>query len=218
MKKNSLIREDLHYSPDHDLWRIVKSSSFFKEDSRLQFAEKELLESYKLALDCLYEKMKDDPLEGMMRLQYGTNPYYEKAPKAFVKVLQFYSYTIPFLYICRHLLELSMKAYLERKTGKTFSGHFIKELWEKIQNEDELNTEKYEDLVKLCILLDDDGCHLRYSKDKKGNEYANKPLFIKYKEVYLAASDLYRQLITKSDLWDWQGRDRKCETRSNLQN
>ncbi len=56
-----------------------KSSSFFKEDSRLQFAEKELLESYKLALDCLYEKMKDDPLEGMMRLQYGTNPYYEKS-------------------------------------------------------------------------------------------------------------------------------------------
>ncbi len=52
----------------------------------------------------------------------------KKAPKAFVKVLQFYSYTIPFLYICRHLLELSMKAYLERKTGKTFSGHFIKEL------------------------------------------------------------------------------------------
>lgn len=33
----------------------------------LQFAEKELLESYKLALDCLYEKIKDDPLEGMMR-------------------------------------------------------------------------------------------------------------------------------------------------------
>lgn len=177
---NSLITNNIDPGSDCDAWRIVRTSAFFKDQFRLDFAEKEIMASYKLALDCLYEAMKNSLPE---------------RTHVFIQVLRSGDYTIPFLFACRHLLELSLKACLESNDGRTRTGHSIGQLWHDVKALEEFNSTQYEDLISLCVMLDDDGCHLRYAKKKDGSEYQNKPYFIDYEATYRSASDLYSELV-----------------------
>lgn len=88
---------------------------------------------------------------------------------------------MPFLYVCRHSLELAIKFRIRVKIKKTVSGHKLSELYEKlISNLPELkNNIELSILVDVLNEIDDDGCKLRYSKDKKDKVYQEKPSFIK---------------------------------------
>jgi hypothetical protein len=81
-------------------------------------------------------------------------------------------YAITALYLYRHTLELGIKALLEKETGKKFTVHNIKSLWEKLPNYQDRSTveisEAFAVLGKYHIL--EDAQLFRYEVDKKGTQ------------------------------------------------
>ena len=74
-----------------------------------------------------------------------------------------------------------MNFLLSLDIKKTVSGHKLSELYEKLISDlPELKTNlELSVLVEVLNEIDDDGCKLRYSKDKKDKVYQEQPTFIK---------------------------------------
>lgn len=145
-------------------WECLTPTVFLKESVKVDIAEKEMVMAYLRASELLYNGLVID-----------NNPAYH------VKVVRSNQICMPFLYVCRHSLELSIKLRIRFDIKKTVSGHKLSELYEKLISDlPELKTNiELSMLVEVLNEIDDDGCKLRYSKDKKDKIYQEKPTFIK---------------------------------------
>lgn len=165
MKKEELIRHQFNgrTTEIYD-WECLTPTIFLKESLKADIAEKEMIMAYLRAAELL--------CSGLLR---DNNPLYH------MKVVRSNQICMPFLYVCRHSLELSIKFRIRFHIKKTVSGHKLSELYEKlISNIPELkNNIELSILIEVLNEIDDDGCKLRYSKDKKDNVYQEKPTFIK---------------------------------------
>lgn len=165
MKKEELIRHQFDgLTAEIYDWECLTPTVFLKESLKGDIAEKEMIMAYLRAAELLYC--------GLLR---DNNPLYH------MKVVHSNQICMPFLYVCRHSLELSIKFRIRFQIKKTISGHKLSELYEKlISNIPEVkNNIELSILVEVLNEIDDDGCKLRYSKDKKDNVYQEKPTFIK---------------------------------------
>lgn len=92
---------------------------------------------------------------------------------------------MPFLYVCCRSLELSIKLRIRFETQIFVSGHKPLGLYSKLINSlTELkNNTELSVLVDILNEIDDDGCKLRYSKDKGDKMYQEKPTFIKADKI-----------------------------------
>ena len=179
---------------DWDKWLLLRFSAFLKDEFRANYAEIELIESYRLALYKMCESIKTDwtlcTLPKIERINTFTEPN--------IKVLSTYSLGIPFLFMARHLIELSLKYYLETKKDVTVTGHRISKLWAECKKETPgLSNHGYDDFIDAISALDDDELNFRYTKDKNGKEYKNEPISIDYRKIYFMTNQLSLVLVPK---------------------
>ena len=104
IKNNYDVREDTMN------WSLLKSSAIFKDKVKKEYAEKEIIDSYVASMNLIGDQISKDYIKGMC-------------------ILKSYSLCIPFMYICRHIVELSLKLILEHKLNVSKKGHNIKKLW-----------------------------------------------------------------------------------------
>lgn len=169
MKKEELIRHQFFNGLTAEIydWECLTPTVFLKDIEKADIAEKEMVMAYLRASELLYNGLVID-----------NNPAYH------VKVVRFNQICMPFLYVCRHSLELSIKFRIRFQIKKTVSGHKLSELYEKLIS----NIPELKNNTELSILVEvhnkiDDGCKLRYSKDKKDNVYQENPTFIKADKI-----------------------------------
>ena len=146
----------------HDLmkWFWLKPSAIYKSEIKKNKAEFEIIDSYAICMNKICEEIKKEFVMGMYAIKT-------------------YSLCIPYVYICRHLIELMLKKAIELKVGGTKTGHSINNLWEDCKKlYDKQKLEYYDELIETFEVLDDNGEKLRYVKDKQGNEFENKPIFL----------------------------------------
>ena len=58
-----------------------------------------------------------------------------------------------------------------------------------------LDNDDFDMLIEVLNTIDDDGCKLRYSNDGKGNNYNEKPCFVRTDLILNTTRDLYNFLI-----------------------
>ena len=160
---NKYIKNKYNVKKDSMEWALIKSSVFIVEDERKKQAELEMIDSYIYCMKKICDSMKREFMEG-------------------IHVIKFYSLCIPYLFICRHSLELILKKSIENNTNKVKKGHNILKLW----NECKGNNEKldyYDELINTVNLLDDDGLRFRYAKDIEGNVYNDPTFFLNIEKL-----------------------------------
>lgn len=175
--ENKFMRNKIDFKEAMD-WEVVTPTAFFKEECRGKKAEKEIVEGYLKSAEYLYMCfIKDNnPLQGL-------------------KVFKNDQMCMPFLYLCRHTLELTLKMKIEKKQEKVEVGHSLSNLWKKLKKIASIDNEEYEQLIEALSTIDNDGCKLRYIKDQKGNEYDNIPCFIKPYEIITTIRKLHDELL-----------------------
>lgn len=159
-------------------WDCISISPFLKEEFRNKMAEREIMGAYLHSAECLY--------------MFFCN---ENNPDNKIKVFRANQMCMPFLFLCRHTIELSIKEVLNNKQGKTRKIHKLKELWNELYREIEINNSDFDMLIDVLNTIDDDGCKLRYSNDGKGNNYNNKPCFIRADLILKTTKELYNFLL-----------------------
>lgn len=102
-----------------------------------------------------------------------------------IKVFRKGQVCMPFLFLCRHALELALKERLKIEGKANATGHKLRQLYNNlVETQPTIGTnEDLALLVEVLDSIDDDGCKLRYSKDKNGTEYQDKPVFIMAENV-----------------------------------
>ena len=106
-------------------WDCLNFAVAYTEEFRKKENEKTIVRSYINAMRNLYDSLKKDnhPTDGIMVFKNNDLCY-------------------PFLFMCRHSIELSLKFFLENNGNngnKVISGHNLKKLWDK------LNLNKYKE-------------------------------------------------------------------------
>lgn len=154
-------------------WDIVASASIFKEEFKNDEAEKEVILGYANALNCIADSLIKQNHSDNVVMMFRTN-----------------SLTIPFIFLARHTVEISLK-YINRLLSIDYKPrHGLIALWDRIvERLAGCNCMQKDDLdnirIFMCALeeLDCDGSHSRYSKDNNGNLYNDKPKFINVKSI-----------------------------------
>ena len=157
----------------HD-WDLLNVNSLYKEEFRKNTGKEEMIGSYLNASKNLYCVLTNynHPDNGLTVI--WRNPL-----------------CVPFLFLCRHTLELSIKYYLERKDISFGSTHDIKNLYEKTS----LNIPEYYELVEAFTILDKTGTMLRYSVDNSDREFRKKPLFVNSHKIIIYVEKLCTELL-----------------------
>ena len=169
MKKEEIIKHQFDgLTAEVYDWECLTPTVFLKKSIKADAAEKEIVIAYLRASELLYNGLDMD-----------NNPAYH------IKVIRSNQICMPFLYACRHSLELSIKFRIRFGIKKTVSGHKLLELYKKLISElPELKTNtELSVLVEALNEIDDDGCKLRYSKDKNNKVYQEEPTFIKADKI-----------------------------------
>lgn len=162
---NKYIKENCNVNTDSMTWVPLKTSAFYKDEFRINAAEIELIDSYTYCMAALCNQIKSELI-----------PY--------VQVLKTYSLCIPYLFVCRHTIELILKKAIEENNIKAKNVHTISNLWNICKKEiTKKELSYYDELVDTIDMLDDSGQRFRYVKDTKGNEFENKPIFVNVEEI-----------------------------------
>lgn len=203
MKTNRYLKDIIDFSNvDRDRWMLLRFSSFFKEEVRLERAEIELIESYRLAFDKMYEAIKNDPLSCNPRIEDENS-----IVRPHAMVFKTYSLGIPFIFLARHLIELSIKRFLEANSSTIETGHKISKLWGKCKKKAPAFS-AYNEVIDCLTMVDDDELYFRYTKDKNGKEYENKPIFIDYNRIYSRVSQLSINLVPSTTVEELQSKSK----------
>ena len=162
---NKFIREKFNgLTNEVHNWELVKTSTILK--SEYKQGNIEIACSYLNAAKKIYLDLKNE-----IHSQNG------------ITTLRINQLTIPFLYLCRHSIELSIKVVLDYNKITYGNIHNLKELFSKLSIEDKLNDD-YILLIEVLDFIDDKGMWLRYDRDLKNKkEYIEKPLFINATEI-----------------------------------
>lgn len=166
-------------------WDIIACSSIFKEEFKDNEAEKEVILSYANALNCIANSLLKQNHSPEVVMTFRTN-----------------SLTIPFIFLARHTVELTLKYICRLLSIGCRPKHNLIPLWDEI-----IATFKKYNLIqdvsleniKIFIValeeLDQDGSHSRYSKDNKGALYNNKPKFINVRTINNFIQDFFIKLV-----------------------
>lgn len=152
-------------------WDIIASSSIFKEEFKDNEAEKEVILSYANALNCIADSLLKQNHSPDVVMTFRTN-----------------SLTIPFIFLARHTVELTLKYICRLLNIEYKPKHSLITLWD----------DSFDDIKTfICALdeLDCDGSHARYSKDNKGKLYNEKPKFINVRNINNFIQDLFIKLV-----------------------
>ncbi len=166
-------------------WDIIASSSIFKEEFKDNEAEKEVILGYANALNCIADSL----------LKQNHSP-------AVIMTLRTDSLTIPFIFLARHTVELTLKYICKLLNIEYKPKHNLTTLWDAIivafNKYNSTQDDIFDDIKTfICALneLDCDGSHARYSKDIKGNLYNEKPKFVNVKNINNFVQDLFVKLV-----------------------
>lgn len=187
-ERDYFIKENLDlHSPDLFSWDMVLVSSLYKKEYKADENEKEVINGYANAVDCIANEIKVQNHPGVGVLAFRSN-----------------SLVVPFIFLCRHTVELILK-YLRKCLGlNTPNKHGLLYLWDEIEKTlIEANSSATEAIVGLreyiSVLeeLDPDGAHARYSKNCKGETYYNCSLYIHVEELNNVLQKVLLQLVDK---------------------
>lgn len=182
--KEMFVRDGFNGYISND-WDIIACSSFFKEEFKDNEAEKEVILGYANALNCIADSLLKQNHSPVVIMTLRTN-----------------SLTIPFIFLARHTVELTLKYICRLLNIECEPRHGLIALWDKIierfNEYDCIQNDNLDDIrIFICALeeLDCDGSHSRYSKDNKGNLYNDKPKFINVKNINNFIQDLFIKLV-----------------------
>lgn len=202
MKTNRYLKGTIDFSNiDRDRWILLRFSSFLKEKVRLERAEIELIESYRLAFDKMYEAIKSDQLLCNPRIEEENS-----VVRPHTMIIKTYSLGIPFIFLARHLVELSIKKFLEANSFTIETGHKISKLWEKCKKAPVFLA--YNEVIDCLTMIDDDELYFRYTKDNNGKEYDNKPIIIDYAKIYHRVNQLSINLVPSTTVAELQSKSK----------
>lgn len=174
---NKYLKQKVDVFRDSKKWAILKASAFYKEKYMSKHTEKEIIESYIKCMNIINDQIK----KGLKKDAY---------------VLTDDSLCIPYMFICRHVVELILKRKIEKENTKISTGHNILHLWnecKKICSKQEL--EYYDELIDTLNILDDNGQKFRYTKDNKGKEFDNMPRFLNTNQMCEDINNLKRDIL-----------------------
>ena len=170
ISENDFIRYQLDGFSELHKWECLNPTAFLKEEFRDNAAEKEVVLAYanaaKKTAQMLNNENNEEP--NLMKIIYDN------------------SLCFPFLFLCRHTVELSIKRAISVLSGEEKSIHGIRKLWDflvpkLIGNlmEDEKNMiTEMSIFVEAIAVLDPDGSQARYSTSNTGELYYEIPKFI----------------------------------------
>lgn len=174
---NRFIKEQISIKNRDDKdWDLLSTSSLYKEEFRKNEGKKELISSYLAASKEMYIifKKKTHPDKSLTLLL--ENPL-----------------CIPFLFLCRHTIELSLKYYLDNNNIKFKHRHSLKILYKKTG----IENQEYSELIEAFEILDKTGTMLRYSVDNADNEFRKSPLFVKTDDIIIYVEELCNKLLVE---------------------
>ena len=174
---NRYIKDNYDVRKDAMDWALLKSSALFKIEYKKKQSEMEIIDSYIEGMNAMCEKIKKDFRIGMY-------------------VVKTYSLCIPYLFMCRHTIELILKKSIENKISDTKKGHDNLKLWNECKN---LYADKdlsyYDELIDTINMLDNNGEKFRYSKDKNGIDFNNNPQFLNVELLNKDINNLKKELL-----------------------
>lgn len=164
---------------------MVSASSILKKEFKDCENEKEIINSYANAVNYIANGIKE-----------------QNHPSAGVLNVRMNSLVVPFIFLCRHTVELILK-YLRKSLGlNSPNKHGLMNLWNEIEQiivtKDSSLKEAMEYLrgfISVLEELDPDGVHSRYSKSPKGELYLSKPKFIRVKSLNEVLQNVLLPLI-----------------------
>ena len=148
-----------------DGWELISASTIMKKEFKYSSSKFEIVQSYLQAIDILSNS------------SYNQN----------LKIVSLRSVWVPFLFLCRQAVELSLKNALEITNIEINTPtHNIQKLWsfflEKnrsyILDQEEGIIKRISVLVEVLDSLDNDGSHFRYSTSNNDELYREKPYLI----------------------------------------
>ena len=169
-------------------WDCLNFTVAYTDEFRKKESEKTIIRSYINAMYRLYDNLK-----------------IENHPTDGITIFKDNDLCYPFLFMCRHSIELSLKFLLENnknnkdKGSKVISGHNLKKLWDKLDLNKYYENDEYNQLINLFEVLDDDGTKLRYIKDKGGKENFKQLYFIKSDLILQTTINLCNELLNDSE-------------------
>ena len=146
-------------------WELISTSTIMKNEFKYSGAKFEIVQSYLHAIDILSNS------------SYNQN----------IKIVSMRTVWVPFLFLCRQAVELSIKNALELTNIQIKKpSHNIQELWtifiEKnklyILEKEQCLIKRISVLVEVLDSLDNDGSHFRYSTSNNNELYREKPYLI----------------------------------------
>lgn len=164
-------------------WDCISFSPFYKKKLQSQMAEKEILNAYLHSAECLYIAF-----------------YCENNPAEKMKVFRTNQMCMPFLFLCRHAIELSIKLFIKIKSKKVTKIHKLNELWKQLNAIIKIEDTDFSLLIEVLNKIDDDGCKLIYSNDGKGKEYNNEPCFVRADLILETTKKLCSHLLKQIEL------------------
>lgn len=174
---NKYIKDNYDVKKDTLGWAILKSSAYFKNEYKKKQSETEIIDSYIECMNSINEQIKKDFRIGMC-------------------ILKTYSLCIPYLFLCRHTIELILKKSIENKSNKSPIGHDNMKLWTKCKElYYDKNLSYYDELINAINFLDNNGEKYRYTKDINGNDFDNKPLFLNVELLNKDINKLKNELL-----------------------
>lgn len=174
------------------VWNIVELSPAMKPEFQMERAKYGVLHAY------------------ISAVKYLANDLICSTQAPGMMILRENSLCIPFLFLCRHTIELALKNAIEKITDQYPKGHRIINLWKSFMNLISIVTEdekemltSMENLVKALDEYDPDGSQSRYAMSNNKQLYHEDITFIKVDLIadYVGsfANQLERLTITREE-------------------
>jgi|GEM_PF-3177172 len=157
-------------------------SSLYKEELKDQELEQEYLRSYLRAA-------KD-----LQAINYRRS-HPNNMPAMLIRKDQI---CIPFLFLCKHTLELAMKYKLKTIGAGYPAKHSLEKLWAQLKSHLEIDNAQYEELIKGLDKLDENYA-LRYSESKSGDKNKGEVITIHTQRIMATTEELFNLLIGGKD-------------------
>lgn len=169
--------------PDFD---PLASSSFYKDEYKLEESQEEFILSYLKSAEFLSLK-----LEELQKPRMGVKKYFYK-----------YSLALPIIYLCRHCVELSIKYAILRMNGSPKTVHDLEKNWSsflsylpnRLSEEEKSTLESMGHFIKSINYLDQTGTKLRYPTKKDGNYSQDTFLWVNSKRIVSTTKLFVKQL------------------------
>ncbi|HBO65436.1 MAG TPA: hypothetical protein DD628_01975 [Clostridiales bacterium] len=189
----SFVRDSLDMnSPDLFNWDMVFVSSILKKEYKSDGSEKEVINGYANAVNCIANEIK-----------------IQNHSDAGVLIVRSNSLVIPFIFLCRHTVELILKYLRKQLSLQNPNKHSLRYLWGDIEKaiieskpSEKEAVENISEYIYALEKLDPDGSHARYPKSMKGEIYHEKPKFIRVMEINAV---LQKVLLPLIELFSLQG-------------